>query len=83
MLSHTSYSEMHCWVGFLLRNRVRFLLTTPAELQHTQPQIYEGLTKGLNPDEQNIIKGVVHEAEAKKLAADATAAALGIPVNGR
>jgi hypothetical protein len=53
------------------------------ELQQQQPQIYEGLTKGLSPDEQNVIKGVVHEAEAKKLAADAMAAAVGgMPVNG-
>lgn len=53
------------------------------ELQQQQPQIYEGLTKGLSPDEQNVIKGVVHEAEAKKLAADAMAAAVGVmPVNG-
>jgi len=51
------------------------------ELQHHQPQLYEGLTKGLSPDEQNVIKGVVHEAEAKKLAAEALSA-LSMPING-
>ncbi|KAL7276738.1 Nonsense-mediated mRNA decay protein 5 [Rhizina undulata] len=51
-------------------------------LQQSQPQIYDGLTKGLSNDEQNVIKGVIQEAEAKKAAADAAAAALGVAVNG-
>lgn len=70
---------------YLLSSKVGDLSLTNRfiELQQQQPQIYEGLTKGLSPDEQNVIKGVVHEAEAKKLAADAMAAAVGVmPVNG-
>ncbi|KAL1981861.1 hypothetical protein VTN96DRAFT_2048 [Rasamsonia emersonii] len=38
-------------------------------LQQEQPQLYETLTKILNPEEQQIIESVFHEADAKALAA--------------
>lgn len=51
-------------------NRV---LTRDVELQAEQPQLYESLTTNLNPDEQTIVQGVVHQADA--IAAQAAAAA--------
>jgi hypothetical protein len=58
---------------------------TEAGLQQEQPQLYENLAKILNPDEQQIIQAVFHEADAKALAAanaEAAAAAAGIQTNG-
>jgi hypothetical protein len=55
------------------------------ELQQEQPQLYESLTTNLNPEEQTIVQGVVHQAEANAQAAAAAAAAGQIPgvvVNG-
>jgi importin-7 len=57
------------------------------ELQQEQPQLYESLTTNLNPDEQTIVQGVVHQAEANAQAAAAAAAAgiaqiPGVVVNG-
>jgi hypothetical protein len=55
------------------------------ELQQEQPQLYESLTTNLNPDEQTIVQGVVHQAEANAQAAAAAVAAGQIPgvvVNG-
>ncbi|KAJ5320159.1 hypothetical protein N7508_000442 [Penicillium antarcticum] len=44
-------------------------------LQQEQPQLYESLTKVLGPEEQQIIQGVFHEADAKAMAAAANAEA--------
>jgi len=54
------------------------------ELQQEQPQLYESLTTNLNPDEQTIVQGVVHQAEANAQAAAAVAAGQipGVVVNG-
>jgi hypothetical protein len=49
------------------------MLIMHAELQAEQPQLYESLTTNLNPDEQTIVQGVVHQADA--IAAQAVAAA--------
>ncbi|KAL1967020.1 hypothetical protein VTN77DRAFT_3544 [Rasamsonia byssochlamydoides] len=53
-------------------------------LQQEQPQLYETLTKILNPEEQQIIQSVFHEADQKALeAANAEAAvAASLQVNG-
>lgn len=56
-----------------------------ADLQQEQPQLYSNLTNILNQEEQQIIEGVFHEADAKALAAQEIAAAVaaaGIPTNG-
>ncbi|KAI9729727.1 MAG: hypothetical protein M1834_006678 [Cirrosporium novae-zelandiae] len=42
---------------------------TLMKLQQEQTPLYENLMKILNPDEQQIIQGVIHEAEAHVLAA--------------
>lgn len=47
-----------------------------AGLQQEQPQLYENLTKILNPDEQQIIQSVFHEADNKALEAANTEAAI-------
>ncbi|KAI9757302.1 MAG: hypothetical protein M4579_003513 [Chaenotheca gracillima] len=39
------------------------------QLQREQPPLYESLTKNLNPDEQTVVQGVVHQAEANAVAA--------------
>lgn len=46
------------------------------DLQQEQPQLYESLTKVLGPEEQQIIQGVFHEADAKAMAAAANAEAV-------
>ena len=46
-----------------------------AELQTTQPQLYETLTKVLNPNDQQIIQGVIAQADANAVQAQAVAAA--------
>jgi hypothetical protein len=42
------------------------------ELQQQQPQIYESITKNLTPEEQQILHGAIHQADA--IAASAQAA---------
>lgn len=32
-------------------------------LQQEQPQLYETLTKDLNPEEQQVVQGAVHQAD--------------------
>ena len=39
-----------------------------ADLQREQPALYDSLTKILNHEEQQIIQGVIHEADVKALA---------------
>jgi len=46
------------------------------DLQQEQPQLYETLTKILNPEEQQIIQAVIHEADAKAMAAANAEAAM-------
>jgi hypothetical protein len=55
---------------------------TLSELQQEQPQLYETLTTNLNPDEQTIVQGVVHQAEANAAAAAAALQAPGVAING-
>jgi hypothetical protein len=55
---------------------------TLSELQQEQPQLYETLTTNLNPDEQTIVQGVVHQAEANAAAAAAALQAPGVVING-
>ena len=55
-------------------------LTTSIELQQEQPEVYQNLTKILNSDEQQIIQGVVVQADANAVARQATQAAA--TVNG-
>lgn len=47
----------------------------PTELQHEQPSVYDTLTKILGAEEQQIVQGVIHQAEANAMAAAAAAAA--------
>lgn len=53
--------------------------TLPTELQHEQPNVYDTLTKILSSEEQQIVQGVIHQAEANAVAA---AAAAGAQTNG-
>ncbi|KAI9850340.1 MAG: hypothetical protein M1830_007032, partial [Pleopsidium flavum] len=46
---------------------------TLMKLQQEQPQLYESLTKILNPEEQQIVQSVVHQAEANAMATVAAA----------
>ena len=41
------------------------------ELQQEQPQLYDTLTKILNPEEQSIVQGVIHQADINAMAAAA------------
>lgn len=34
-----------------------------SELQQEQPQLYENLTKSLNPEEQQVVQAAVHQAD--------------------
>lgn len=43
------------------------------ELQQEQPQLYESLTTNLNPSEQEIVQGVIHQADVNAAAAIASA----------
>lgn len=52
------------------------------ELQQEQPSLYQGLTKILNPDEQQIVQAVVVQADANAVAAQAIAAANAAQTNG-
>lgn len=51
-------------------------------LQQEQPQLYENLTKILNPEEQHVLQAVFHEADAKVLAANQEAATAAAQTNG-
>ncbi len=57
-------------------------LTSSAELQKEQPQLYQNLTKILNPDEQQIVQAVVVQADANAVAAQALTAASAAQTNG-
>ena len=59
-----------------------FLLTCLSELQQEQPQLYQNLTKILNPDEQQIVQAVIVQADANVIAAQAVAAAAAAQTNG-
>jgi hypothetical protein len=54
------------------------------DLQQEQPQLYESLAKILNPEEQQVIQSVFHEADVKALEAanPEAAAAGGLQANG-
>lgn len=54
----------------------------PQELQQEQPQLYENLTKILNPEEQQIVQAVIVQADANAVAAQAIAAATAAQTNG-
>lgn len=51
------------------------LTRLPQELQQEQPQLYDNLTKILNPDEQQIVQAVIVQADANAVSAQAVAAA--------
>lgn len=51
-------------------------LSIVLDLQQGQPHLYENLIKILNPEEQQVIQGVVDEADAHALAAEAVNAEL-------
>lgn len=51
-------------------------------MQSTQPQLYESLTKNLSPEEQTIIQGVVHQADALEQQAHSQAQAQAQAVAG-
>ncbi|KAI9820323.1 MAG: hypothetical protein M1827_005945 [Pycnora praestabilis] len=44
------------------------------KLQQEQPQLYDSLTKNLNPDEQQVVQSVIHQADANAVAAAQAAA---------
>jgi len=46
-----------------------FFKQTLMTMQHEQPQLYETLTKILNPDEQAVVQGVIQQADANAAAA--------------
>ena len=52
------------------------------DLQQEQPQLYENLTKILNPEEQQIVQAVIVQADANAVAAQAVAAATATQSNG-
>ena len=58
------------------------LTRLPQELQQEQPQLYENLTKILNPEEQQIVQAVIVQADANVVAAQAVAAATAAQTNG-
>lgn len=80
-------SSMSCWVrDFIGCVQYYRLLTYLIGLQQEQPQLYENLTKILNPDEKQVLQAVFHEADAKAIAAanaQAAAAAAGMTTNGQ
>ena len=51
-------------------------------MQQEQPELYQNLTKILNPDEQQILQNVVVQADANTAAAQALAAANSAQANG-
>lgn len=52
------------------------------ELQQEQPQLYDNLTKILNPEEQQIVQAVIVQADTNAVAAQAVAAATAAQTNG-
>ena len=62
---------------------LRLLTRLPPELQQEQPQLYDNLTKILNPEEQRIVQAVIVQADANSIAAQAVAAATAAQTNGR
>lgn len=58
------------------------LTRLPQELQQEQPQLYDNLTKILNPEEQQIVQAVIVQADANAVAAQAVAAATAAQTNG-
>ena len=52
------------------------------ELQQEQPQLYDNLTKILNPEEQQIVQAVIVQADANVIAAQAVATATAAQTNG-
>ena len=60
--------------------RLQKSLTNDAGLQAEQPQMYENLTKTLNPEEQQVIQAAVNQADA--IAAQAAQAAAQQKANG-
>ena len=67
----TSDDLPFCWLTRLLQ-----------DLQQEQPQLYENLTKILNPEEQQIVQAVIVQADANAVAAQAVAAATATQTNG-
>ncbi len=59
-----------------------YWLNLIAELQEEQPQLYQNLTKILNPDEQQIVQAVVVLADTNAVATQAMAAASAAQING-
>ena len=55
--------------GALFRLSGAVRLTGPKELQQEQLPLYESLTKVLEPADQQILQGVIHEAEIRAAAA--------------
>lgn len=53
-----------------------------SELQQEQPQLYDNLTKILNPEEQQIVQAVIVQADANAIASQAVAAATAAQTNG-
>ena len=49
------------------------------KMRESQPQLYENLTKILNPDEQNTIQNVVMQADVIEAQAAATTAQASAP----
>jgi hypothetical protein len=70
MFKHTFYGISFCFLS-CLRSLANFM----PELQQTQPQLYDSLTRGLSAEEQSLIQSVVHQAEAIEQQQLATAAA--------
>ena len=58
------------------------LTRLPQELQQEQPQLYDNLTKILNPEEQQIVQAVIVQADANVIAAQAVATATAAQTNG-
>ena len=58
------------------------LTPLPPELQQEQPQLYDNLTKILNPEEQQIVQAVIVQADANAVAGQAVAAATAAQTNG-
>ncbi len=64
--------------GLLLRSLTRL----SQELQQEQPQLYDNLTKILNPEEQQIVQAVIVQADTNAVAAQAVAAVTATQTNG-
>jgi hypothetical protein len=79
-----AYSSKSSWVCIIFLRASNLLVANNfTGLQQDQPQLYDNLTKILNPEEQQVLQAVFHEADAKALAAaNAEAAATGNQTNG-